>query len=96
MVLIENSFAIATVHACNEQNADVYLMKSVNVRGHPILSHWATEITSPLISCPKESILQLRPILSVKGRRKTLKLHLDNFDTIMQLVESFHAKPMHL
>ena len=93
VVLIENSFAIATVHACNEQNADVYLIKSVNVRGHPNLSHWATESTSPLVSCPKESILQLRPILSVKGKRRTLKLHLDNFDTIIQLVESFHAKP---
>ena len=91
VLLIEKDFAIGTIEKCHEERADVCLMKSIAVRGHPSLSHWTVVDEAEKISAPKESILQIRPELQMKGRKKSLKFMLINLDLIQEFVKALHA-----
>ena len=91
VLLIEKDFAIGTIEKCHEERADVCLMKSIAVRGHPSLSHWTVVDEAEKISAPKESILQIRPELQMKGRKKSLKFMLINLDLIQEFVRALHA-----
>ena len=88
VVLLENSFVVATVEKCHQNHADLHFMKSLTVKGFPPLSHWVTDPTAKTISTPRESVLKLRPILKIKGNRKTLKFFVENFEIIIQFIES--------
>ncbi len=64
-------------------------MKSVNTRGHPALSDWVTDSSTKAVSTPRESVLELRPILELKGTsQKTLKFFFVNLDILIQFIES--------
>ena len=89
VVLLENSFVVATVDKCHLNHAELHFMKSVNTRGHPALSHWVTDSSTKTVPTPRESVLELRPILELKGTsRKTLKFFLVNLDILLQFIES--------
>ena len=85
VVLVGKSFCIGTAEKCHKDNADVLLMKPVDVRGYPRLSHWVVDFSAATTYTPKESILQLRPVMELKGGRKTLKFFIANMDLIKQL-----------
>ena len=91
VVLIETDFAIGTIEKCHEDRADLCLMKAVAVRGHPSLSHWTVVDEGEKISAPKESILQIRPVLQMKGRKKSLKFLLTNLNLIQEFVQALHT-----
>ena len=89
VVLFDDSFLLAIVEKGLSDHAEVKFMKSVNVRGHPALSHWIMDSTAEVSNAPKDSILRVRPILEPKGSsRKTLKFCLENHEAINQFIQS--------
>ena len=92
VILIEKDFAIGAIEKCHEESADVCLMRSISVRGHPNFSHWVVvDDNAEKVSVARESILQIRPVLQMKGRKKSLKFFLSNLEIIQQFVKSLHA-----
>ena len=91
VVLIETGFAIGAVEKCCGDEAEVCLMKSVIVRGHPSLSHWIIDDGAEKIIAPKVSILPIRPVLQMKGRKKSLKFFLTNLELIQEFIRSLHS-----
>ena len=89
VILIEKDFAIGVIEKCYEETADVCLMRSISVRGHPNFSHWI--VVDDNAEKVSESILQIRPVFQMKGRKKSLKFLLSNLDVIQQFVQSLHA-----
>ena len=63
------------------------------MKGFPPLSHWVTDPAAKAISTPRESVLELRPILKTKGsNRKTLKFFVENLEILIQFIESQNFK----
>ena len=91
VVLIETSFAIGTIEKCHEEGADVSLMSPITMRGHKHLSHWIVDDGEKKVTAPKASILPIRPVLSVKGRKKSLKYFLVNLEIIQEFIEALNA-----
>ena len=90
VLLIDSSFAIGTIEKCHGEEADVNLMTPINVRGHNKLSHWVVD-GEKKITAPKASILPIRPVLDMKGRKKSLKFYLVNLELIQEFIGALHA-----
>ena len=88
IVLINDSFCLATIEKSDNDSAEVIFMKSMKVRNHPPLAHWVIDDSGSKASIERESVLHIRPILEVRGHRKTSKLFLSNLDVIQQFIES--------
>ena len=88
VVLTNDTFCLATIEKCHDESAEATFMKSLKVRNHPPLAHWVMDDSASKGFIQKESVLHIRPILEVRGHRKTSKFFLSNLDVIQQFIES--------